>query len=258
MAHLEQDGTDKEESAKSDDSTGIEGVTEGSEGGPTGWEMLLPLQQPRTFYAWMPIGEDIQNSYPFKLKGGDSTREGSPDPFSQGGQTKGTPGGDAQGMGCCTQTPFLNPDPFGQWYGIKNVAKVRVNGESCMVLLNNGTQINTITPNFVKSHSLEVGPLSDLVGRLVTCVGLGNALTQPVSYIIIWIQVDGVQGYDEDQIILVIKLCGKSPHYSGDSHDKPHHECDQGEGDRCLGNAMGKCPSGLPPGSLMSYSHSRR
>ena len=33
-----------------------------------------------------------------------------------------------------------------------------------MALLDNSMQINTITQNFVKSHSLEVGPLSDLVG----------------------------------------------------------------------------------------------
>ena len=48
-----------------------------------------------------------------------------------------------------------------------------------MTLLDNSTQINTITPNFVKSHSL-------------------------VGYIVIWIQVDRVQGYDKDQIALVI------------------------------------------------------
>ena len=73
-----------------------------------------------------------------------------------------------------------------------------------MALLNNSVQINTITPDFVKSCSLEVGPLSDLVCRWVSCVALGNALTQPVGYIVIQIQVDGVQGYDEDQIALVI------------------------------------------------------
>ena len=43
------------------------------------------------------------------------------------------------------QTPFLNPDPFQQWYGIENAAKVKINGESCMALLDNGTQVNTIT-----------------------------------------------------------------------------------------------------------------
>ena len=73
-----------------------------------------------------------------------------------------------------------------------------------MALLDNDTQINTIMLGFVENHSLDVGPLSDLVGRSVACVGLGNALTQPMGYIIIWIQVDGVQGYDEDQIALVI------------------------------------------------------
>ena len=34
-----------------------------------------------------------------------------------------------------------------------------------MALLDNSAQINTITPSFIKTHSLEVGPLSDLVGK---------------------------------------------------------------------------------------------
>ena len=73
-----------------------------------------------------------------------------------------------------------------------------------MALLDNGAQINTIMPSFVEECSLNVGPLSDLVGRQVTCVGLGNVLTQPLGYVIIQVQVDRVQGYDEDQIALVI------------------------------------------------------
>ena len=67
----------------------------------------------------MPIGKGTQNSYPFKPKGGGGTREGSVEPSSQGSQAKGTLGWDAQGVGHCTQTPFLNPDPFHQWCGIK-------------------------------------------------------------------------------------------------------------------------------------------
>ena len=35
-------------------------------------------------------------------------------------------------------------------------------------------------------------------------MGLGNAYTRPLGYVVIWVQVDGVQGYDEDQIALVI------------------------------------------------------
>ena len=152
----------------------------------------------------MPIGEGIHISYPFKLKGGDGTREGSPDPSSQGDQAKGAPGGDAQGIGHCMQTPFLNPNPFHWWYGIENIAKVRINGESCMALLNNGPQVNTIMWSFVEDLSFDVGPLSDLVGGWVTCVGLGNTLTWPLGYVIILVQVDRVQGYDKDQIAQVI------------------------------------------------------
>ena len=59
-------------------------------------------------------------------------------------------------------------------------------------------------PSFIETLYLEVGPLSDLVGRQVTCVGLGNAFTWPLGYVVIWVQVDRVQGYDEDQIALVI------------------------------------------------------
>ena len=102
------------------------------------------------------------------------------------------------------QTTFLNPDPFQHLYGIENVAKVKINGESCMALLDNGVQMNTITPRYVKEHFLQVGSITDLMGSRVTCVGLGNAYTRPLDYVVIQVQVDGVWGYDEDQIALVI------------------------------------------------------
>ena len=102
------------------------------------------------------------------------------------------------------QTPYLNPDPFQCWYGIENVAKVKINGESCMALLDNSVQVNTITSRDVKEHSLQVGPVTDLMGSKVTCIGLGNAYTRPLGYVVIRVQVDGVWGYDEDQIALII------------------------------------------------------
>ena len=73
-----------------------------------------------------------------------------------------------------------------------------------MAFLDNGMQINTSTPGYVENHSLNLGPLSDLIGSQVTCIGLENAITWPIGYVIILIQVDGVQGYDEDQIALVV------------------------------------------------------
>ena len=109
-----------------------------------------------------------------------------------------------QGVKTTMQTLFLNPDPFQQWYRMENIAKVRINGESCMAPLDNGAQINAITPRYVSDHSLQVGLITDLVNSKVTCMGLGNAYTRPLGYVMTWVQVDGVQGYDEDQIALVI------------------------------------------------------
>ena len=86
----------------------------------------------------------------------------------------------------------------------QNMTRVKINGESCMALLDNCAQVNTIMPKYVSNHSLQVGPITDLIGSKVTCMGLGNAYMRLLGYIVIWLQVDGVQGYDEDQIALVI------------------------------------------------------
>ena len=73
-----------------------------------------------------------------------------------------------------------------------------------MALLDNGAQVNTITPKYIRGHSLQLGPITDLIGSNITYVGLGNAYTRLLGYIVIWVQVDRVQGYDKDQIALVI------------------------------------------------------
>ena len=102
------------------------------------------------------------------------------------------------------QTPFFNPDPFQHWQGVESVARVRINGESCMALLDNGTQINTIMPKYVRDHSLQMGWITNFLGAKVACMGLGNAYMRPLGYVIIWVQLDRVQGYDKDRIALVI------------------------------------------------------
>ena len=73
-----------------------------------------------------------------------------------------------------------------------------------MALLDNGAQVNTIVPRYVSNHSLQVGPITDHMDSKVTCVGLGNAYTRLLGYVVIQVQVDRVQGYDEDQIALLI------------------------------------------------------
>ena len=73
-----------------------------------------------------------------------------------------------------------------------------------MALLDNGTQVNTIMLRYVSKHSLPVGPITDLMGSKVTCVGLGYTYTRLLGYVVIWVQVDRVWDYNKDQIALVI------------------------------------------------------
>ena len=73
-----------------------------------------------------------------------------------------------------------------------------------MALVDNGAQINPITPKYVSDYSLQMGLITDLLGAKVTCVGLDNSYTRPLGYVVTQVQVDWVQGYDKDQIALVI------------------------------------------------------
>ena len=88
---------------------------------------------------------------------------------------------------------------------MENIARVKINEEGCMALLDNGAQVNTIMLRYVSDHSLQVGPITNLMGSTVTCVELENAYTRLLGYVVIWVQVDRVQGYDEDQRALVIQ-----------------------------------------------------
>ena len=49
-----------------------------------------------------------------------------------------------------------------------------------MVHLDSGSQVTTVTPEFVEAHTLEVGLMSDLVKGRVSMVGLGGMPTNPM------------------------------------------------------------------------------
>ena len=113
-----------------------------------------------------------------------------------------------------------------------------------MALLDNGTQINTIMPKNISDHSFQMEPITGLLGAKVTCVGLGNAYARPLGYVIIWVQVDGVQSYDEEQIALVILDLSNFAARISVILGTPTISCIVNvmkERDWHLGNALGKC-----------------
>ena len=91
-----------------------------------------------------------------------------------------------------------------------------------------------------------MGLITNLLGAKVTSVGLGNVYMRPLGYIVIWVQVDGVQGYDEDQIALVIldtsNFAAQVPVILG----TPTISCIVNVMKEKEINTLGECQGGLP------------
>ena len=198
LAQLDEEDADDGKDPESDDPDRIEGVTEdfmiwlarAVKDAQTDEKCCYHCSSPEHFIRNCPLMKTARDKKQLNGKEGTAMMKGAWTPPKVTSAIKSPPKGGSGGMKSSLQTPFLNPDPFQCWYGIENVAKVKINGESCMALLDNGARVNTITLRYVKEHSLQVGPITDLMGFKVTCVGLGNAYTRLLGYIVIWVQVD--------------------------------------------------------------------
>ena len=87
--------------------------------------------------------------------------------------------------------------------GLKNIALVKIDDKGSWAVLDSGSTINVVTPEFIKACSLDVGPLSDLVNGTLEINGFGGLFSWPLGYVIIRVQVEGVKGYNEDQVALL-------------------------------------------------------
>ena len=88
--------------------------------------------------------------------------------------------------------------------GSESVTQAKIDEEGSWAFLDSGSTINVVTPEFIKAHSLDMGPLSDLVDGTLKINGFGGLFSQPLGYVIIRVQVGGVKGYNKDQVALVI------------------------------------------------------
>ena len=211
LANLEQEGARKDKDEGSNDPNRINGVIEefmvhlarAIKDAKQRRSAAITVVAQNIFTCNCPLMKTLKKTA-VKWQGGDGIKEGSLDPSNNSYHTKEPPERGFQSIKPPQQTPFLNPNPFQCWHGVQNIDRVRINRDSCMVLLDNGRKINPIMPKYISDHSLQMGLITDLLGAKVNCVGLGNAYIRPLGYIVIQVQVDRVQGYDEDQIALVI------------------------------------------------------
>ena len=106
------------------------------------------------------------------------------------------------------RAPYLNPDAFYRFIGPKNWGKALIDDELTTYLLDNGAQLNFITPACAQERGMDIMSLDYLAreigGPIPPIRGIGSILVEPVGFVMMNVKVPCVQGYDEDQITIVM------------------------------------------------------
>ena len=102
----------------------------------------------------------------------------------------------------------MNPDAFYKFIGPKNWGKALIDDELTTCLLDNGAQFNFITPAYAQERGMDIMSLDYLAqeigGPIPPIRGIGGIPVEPVGFVMMNVQVPCVQGYDEDQIAIVM------------------------------------------------------
>ena len=149
----------------------------------------------RKKWEWAPAAEGAS---PKQV----SSREG------KGTNTSGRPRHVSNKPPKMKRAPYLNPDAFHRFIGPKNLGKALVDDELVSCLLDNGAQLNFITPTYAQERGMDIMSLDylaeDIGGAIPLIRGLGGISVEPVGFVMMNVKVPGVKGYDEDQITIVM------------------------------------------------------
>ena len=88
------------------------------------------------------------------------------------------------------------------------MGKVLVDDELVTCLLDNGAQLNFITPAYAQKRGMDVMSLDYLAEEISVAIphisGIGGISVEPVGFVMMNVKVLGISGYDEDQITIVM------------------------------------------------------
>ena len=104
----------------------------------------------------------------------------------------------------CHSSSLFNDGPTAHWLGPETLVSLEVEGREVTAMANSSSQVITMMPNHIKHLEFPVLPLVDLVDHLLNLVGLGGMRTSPMGFVILWVQVMEITGYDEDVVFLVV------------------------------------------------------
>ena len=108
--------------------------------------------------------------------------------------------------------PYLNPDPYCQFIGPKNWGEALIDEELMTCLLDNGFQLNFITPAYVPKRGMDIMSLDSLAqevgGKIPPIRGIGGIMVDPEGFVMMNVKIPCVKGYNEDQIAIVMDDSG--------------------------------------------------
>ena len=108
--------------------------------------------------------------------------------------------------------PYLNLDPYCQFIGPKNWGKALIDEELMTYLLDNGSQLNFVTPAYICKQGMDIMSLDSLAqevgGKILPIQGIGGIMVDPEGFVVMNVKIPCVKGYIEDQIAIIMDDSG--------------------------------------------------
>ena len=104
--------------------------------------------------------------------------------------------------------PYLNPDPYCRFISPKNLGEALIDRELATCLLDNGAELNFITPAYARKRGMDIMSLESLAqevgGKIPPILGIGGIMVNPEGFVMMNVQIPCVKGYNEDQIAIIM------------------------------------------------------
>ena len=87
-------------------------------------------------------------------------------------------------------TPYLNPDPFCRFIGPRNWGEALIDDRLTTCLLDNGSQLNFVTPTYARVRGMDILSLDTLAreigGQLPPIAVMGGGMIKPEGFVIMY------------------------------------------------------------------------
>ena len=93
-------------------------------------------------------------------------------------------------------------------YQSQNLGEALIDGELATCLLDNGAHLNFITPAYGHKQGMDIMSLDSLAhevgGKIPPIFSIGGIMVKPEGFVMMNVQIPCVNGYNEDQIAIVM------------------------------------------------------